>query len=143
MDFLRQRKGQFLSPMESPTHPGHSLTYIEAASLEPDKLAWPDQHQPSFKDAGLGRYPLCPSFTFISKAEKRKHFSIIHDLTPKFTATLDCSGRGGAKVQALRWACPFKSRGVLCGRRFKTRSLRTQHQVDASHMRQGRAVAAR
>ena len=42
MDLLRQRKGQFLSPMESPTHPGHSLTYIEAASLEPDKLAWPD-----------------------------------------------------------------------------------------------------
>ena len=135
--------------MKNPRDPDHYLTFLEAAALSPDVLAYPDQYQPSVVANNLGRCRICPSYVFTSAAEKARHLSNVHDITKGKAKKLDFGGAGGADKAVLRWECKYKSknaRGVVtttCSRRFKTRRRLTEHQDATGHKVRGIAAAAR
>lgn len=47
--------------------------YLEMCKLEPKELISDYSLMPSSQNLELGRCPICPAFTFLSKTEKKRH----------------------------------------------------------------------
>ena len=86
----------------------------------------------------------CLSYTFSSECEKRRHCSVVHRLTPKETAKLNCSVNVVAEKNR-QWVCGFKENGNVCQLPFRTKRALVSHQHQQGHRKRGheRAEAAR
>jgi hypothetical protein len=77
-EFLKQRNFKLFWPEESTDHPGHYATFLELYKLPASEIKDDDQNQPSVQAKQLGRCNTCPSYSFSSKTEKKRHTSVYH-----------------------------------------------------------------
>ena len=105
-----------LNPQPSEIHPGHYSTFLAMCELEHTKLLKDDSAIPSSQASDLGRCPDCPTFSFLSSTEKKRHKTVLHR----------CRSKAVAQSKPSIYAC-------VCGQRLiYTYQLRL-HKKAAKH----------
>ena len=75
-DFLKEREFKWMNPKLSVAHPGHYLTCFDMCDVANEYLAIGDEGSPS--TLCIGKCPVCPSYIFMSMAEKTRHMKVFH-----------------------------------------------------------------
>ena len=75
-NFLRERDFKWFNPVPSTSHQGHYKTFLEMLEMETTALQTGDANLPC--SISLDRCPFCPSYLFMSEAEKKRHLDILH-----------------------------------------------------------------
>lgn len=110
--FLQERNMTLFSPMPSHKYPGHYCTFLEMCCKPAPKLTILDAGMPSAAN-GVGRYPHCPAFVFLSKTEQKRHLRLLHPKQGK--------ARKDLRVSRKSFFCNFKmDSGNVCGKGFST-----------------------
>ena len=141
LEFLQKFNGRLFEATPSKDHKDHYMTFlemvestVESESSQSAKHAKPDKYLPSELNKSpsekLGRCQICPSWSFTSKTEKKRHMSLLHRNS---TGALPLHS---SPNQASKHVCNYKG----CGRQFLTYHRLYKHRKEQGHQIKKRKV---
>ena len=106
------------------------MTFLEMTEREESRHSKPEEYLPSEVEKNeadkWGRCPICSSWSFTSKSEKKRHMSLLHR---NFNGISQLKSNSGEK---RKWVCNHKG----CRRKFRTYYMLKKHKKEAGHRRQ-------
>ena len=116
LDFMKKFDGRFMQPINSSSHPGHYMTFLEMAKL--------DKFQSEQGRGDLGKCKICPNWGFSTITEQDRHRKLFHPKTKVNDVVPETS-----QIHT----CNFKINGKVCGEIFSSHHLLWKHKTNVGH----------
>ena len=105
----------------------HFMTFLEQCQSASTDI-YLEKAMPSRSEKNLDRCDVCPSWSFLSKTEKGKHYQLFH---PKHKIPKSTSTEKKSRVHK----CNYKGNGIQCNALFPSYQKLKQHKDLAQHKR--------
>ena len=130
-DFLKTVDFKWPNPKPSATHQNHYMTFIEMCMVPSDQFLTKNEGLPCNIEVGL--CPYCPSYVFLSDADKKRHLKAFH-----YKKKGDHN-----KVWTVEHRCQFiikdKHNSSRCNLLFKNANQLAEHKKSSKHFKNYKA----